>query len=333
MKRVKNRTRLVLAVFCLWCACCAVVFAEEQQNADKEMLRVSTSVDKSIITIGEKITYTVRIMYNKDLEVILPEFVNSLGGFAVKDFGRLKEKKYGKDMREIGVWYLLDTYLVGSYIIPEITINAKDAGGTIVSVTTPEIFLEVISVVAEDAEFMDIRDIKTPRNIPFNKKTIVLICILAALMIGTLSGISYWYFIVRKRPKPIKIVLPHEAAYAELGRIGTLGLVEKGAIKEYYFLITACLRKYLEDRFALKALEQTTEEFVEDIVKRRVLEDRYNELLRDFLYHCDYVKFAKYDPVHEEIQKTFDTVKIFVDETKKDEAQEERAPENAGERT
>jgi hypothetical protein len=294
--------------------------------AGKEMLRVNASVDKSVITIGEKITYSVRITHAKDLTVIVPEFANSLGGFAVKDFGRFEEKKIGKNMVEIGVWYELDTYVVGSYIIPELTVQAKKSDGEVVSVMTPEIFLEVKSVVADNEKFMDIRDIKKPVNVPRNKKLIALICSLAFLGVFGLGAAAYWYFVVRKRQKPVVVILPHEAAYKELERITTLGLVNRGEIKEHYCLLTACLRQYLEDRFTLKALEQTTEEFIEDIVKRRALDDRYSGLLRDFLYHCDYVKFAKYDPAGDEINKAYETVKRFVDETRP--VPENNIPEN-----
>ena len=43
------------------------------------------------------------------------------------------------------------------------------------------------------------------------------------------------------------------------------------------------------------------------------------EQLGEFLRHCDLVKFAKYNPTAEQIQKTFDSVKNFIEITKSDE--------------
>lgn len=40
------------------------------------------------------------------------------------------------------------------------------------------------------------------------------------------------------------------------------------------------------------------------------------ERLGEFLTHCDLVKFAKYNPTTEQIQKTFDLVKNFIEKTK-----------------
>jgi hypothetical protein len=43
------------------------------------------------------------------------------------------------------------------------------------------------------------------------------------------------------------------------------------------------------------------------------------ESVGEFLKHCDLVKFAKYDPTSEQIQRTFDLVKDFIEKTKSDE--------------
>ncbi len=43
------------------------------------------------------------------------------------------------------------------------------------------------------------------------------------------------------------------------------------------------------------------------------------ERLAEFLTHCDLVKFAKYSPSAEQIQKTFDLVKDFIETTKSEE--------------
>ena len=39
-------------------------------------------------------------------------------------------------------------------------------------------------------------------------------------------------------------------------------------------------------------------------------------MLGEFLTHCDLVKFAKHDPTTEQVQRTFDLVKDFIERTK-----------------
>src|SRR5207245_506058 len=55
---------------------------------------------------------------------------------------------------------------------------------------------------------------------------------------------------------------PHEIAAAELERLRGRRLVEHGAFKEYYSALSDIVRRYLEDRFKLRAPEMTTEEFL-----------------------------------------------------------------------
>ena len=96
-------------------------------------------------------------------------------------------------------------------------------------------------------------------------------------------------------------------------------LVKTGKIKEFYERISDIFRHYIEHRFNLKAPERTTEEFLAELSSANVLAKQDREHLAEFLQHCDLVKFAKYDPTTEQIQKTFDLVKDFIETTKSDE--------------
>jgi hypothetical protein len=50
-----------------------------------------------------------------------------------------------------------------------------------------------------------------------------------------------------------------------------------------------------------------------------VLSASDKESVGEFLKHCDLVKFAKYNPTSEQIQRTFDLVKDFIEKTRSDE--------------
>jgi len=57
--------------------------------------------------------------------------------------------------------------------------------------------------------------------------------------------------------------------------------------------VSEAARKYLEDRFGLRAPERTTEEFLAELSGSVALDGRHKELLADFLTRCDLVKFAR----------------------------------------
>jgi len=72
----------------------------------------------------------------------------------------------------------------------------------------------------------------------------------------------------------------------------------------------------LENRYALKAPEQTTEEFMESVMGSGVLEGRYLNLLKEYMERCDLVKYAQLDPETGESRSLLETTRTFVQETK-----------------
>ena len=113
----------------------------------------------------------------------------------------------------------------------------------------------------------------------------------------------------------------HEIAYARLRALVAENLVEVGRIKEFYERISGILRYYIEDRFDLHAPERTTEEFLSELQHTSVLEISDKDVLGEFLVHCDLVKFARHAPTTEQIQRSFDLVKDFIERTRSDERQ------------
>ena len=107
----------------------------------------------------------------------------------------------------------------------------------------------------------------------------------------------------------------HDLAYRELEKLVSEGLPNKEEIKRFYQRISGILRRYIENRFGLHAPEQTTEEFLAGLEIARDFPGKYNSLLTVFLTHCDLVKFAEHQPKQEDIQKTFDSCKAFIEGT------------------
>ena len=77
---------------------------------------------------------------------------------------------------------------------------------------------------------------------------------------------------------------------------------------------------YLENRFSLRAPEQTTEEFLESVTHGDALEVRFVNLLKEFLERSDLVKFAKEQPLPNENEMSLSNAYDFVNGTKKEES-------------
>ena len=69
------------------------------------------------------------------------------------------------------------------------------------------------------------------------------------------------------------------------------------------------------ERFALRAPELTTEEFLLEAGRSADLTATHRELLSAFLATCDRVKFARYSPGEEESREALEVARRFLNET------------------
>lgn len=307
----KNKIYTTLLILLLLSAICYPLYAQE--------VTASAGFDKAEITIGEKVRYTITVDAPKDTKVEFPVIDSTLTsvGFAIRDFGEEKPVKISKDKVRIKHWYLLDTYVTGSYNIPAINIDYILPDSTKGSIATKDVFLDVKSVIKEGEKPLDIRDIKKPVEIRFSYKKIILwgAIILILILIPTI-GIPLFIRYRRSIKPPLPPIPPYIVALRELEKIKGMGLETEEKIKEYYIGVSGIVRHYIENRFNLHAPERTTEEFLSELTTSDTLNQMHKGLLRDFLKHCDMVKFAKYGPTKEEIEGVYNTAKRFVEETK-----------------
>ncbi len=76
------------------------------------------------------------------------------------------------------------------------------------------------------------------------------------------------------------------------------------------------MRRYVEERFSLRAPELTTEEFLLEAGRSPELSPLHRELLSDFLQRCDRVKFARYSPGETESRDALAVASRFLDESR-----------------
>jgi len=287
----------------------------------QEPVIVIAWTDVEEATIGGKIRYTITIISDPEIEVQMPEFGENLGGFAIKDFGEPLPREFkGKNVAE--KWYLLDTYITGTYVIPAPVVKFATSGGEESEIEGEDVSVEVVSVIADGEEPEDIKDIAEPVNLPVDYTPHILLGVGIAVVIG--AAIAS-YLLLRRRERIIEEAPPrpaHEIAYEQLQGIAEARLVETGDTEKYYVLLSAVVRQYLENRFGLHAPEMTTEEFLHiaasiQMDDSTLLQD-HREPLRDFLTECDLVKFARYGPDEEQMNSAFGSAKHFVDETRSD---------------
>ena len=278
--------------------------------------------DSSKVNIGDRINLTVDVENNSGYEVSFPEAPQSLGDFNFVGGHEVKNKLGLVDKSKYV--YVVSIYTTGTHVIPPIDIELKSrADQKWKTLQSPQVTMEVKSVLT--GEEKDIMDIK---GLVFERTSMKL---LIFLLVGIVLGGAIFLFWKKKQEMGAKaeeeLLLPHELAYRRLGELKALDLPEKGQIKEYYSVLSDIAREYLENRFSYRAPEMTTEEFLSFIKSSDELEKEHKELLKDFLLHCDMVKFAKYGPKPIEMLDSFKSAERLVDQTKV--VEEEEVMENA----
>jgi len=126
--------------------------------------------------------------------------------------------------------------------------------------------------------------------------------------------LSGWWLYRRRRKGP-PALLPDEWALRELDRLTLPSAASEGAVERFHTEISDVVRRYLELRFRLPALEQTTVEFFEAVRQSPHMNIPEQAILRDFLEHCDLVKFARARPEAPECQNMVAMARRFVEQT------------------
>jgi len=281
---------------------------------------VHVRLDKTKLTIADTVLLQFEATLAPGYEIEMPTVDKVLADFGIVDWDDLGEKLDAKNHVVTTYQYKLEPFLSGNYEIPAFTFVFHDVNDPAQKheLASEPITVEVTSLLGDQRAKLVIEDIEGVVEMPKSAGRRWL-WILAVL--GVAAVPAGWLLLRGRRARQlVRIFKPaHEVAYARLRALVALNLVEQGQIKEFYEQISGILRHYIEDRFDLHAPERTTEEFLAELRFTEALHSSDKDVLGEFLMHCDLVKFAKHDPTTEQIQRTFDLVKDFIERTRSDE--------------
>lgn len=289
------------------------VFAEEE----KSLISVESKVDKATITIGDRIIYTLIIKSDPEIKLDPIPLGSNLGAFEIKDYKSFppEKDKQGKVINRSE--YNITTFTTGEYVIPPIEITYIDAKVEKKNISSERIFITVKSVGATQAEMEDIRGLKPPIDIKAGNKVFYIVGIL--LMATAVLG---WFYL-RGKARALKIPeIPEElkkpaweVALYELEELKESDLLEKKLIKQFYINLSDIIRKYIQRRFQIVALDRTTLEIKQEL-KGAKIDLKIIEQINSFLQDCDLVKFAKFIPKAERIDDQLKQAIEIVEQTK-----------------
>jgi len=308
---------LVAVVCCL--SVCRLSFAAEPTSAPATTAAANTpvsvraSADRKEITIGDPIRYTVEVSATDETEVLIPVLSGQLGDFTITDFGNLPTRKENGRVL-VTRWYTITSFTTGDHLVPAPKVSYRVPGEELKEAEGNEVPVGVTSLLAKDSTAADIRDIKPPEELPFDWRPYGIAA--AAVVAVGLLGAGFFYLLNRpRRQRVIPPRPPHEVALVALNRLRARHFIEEGKFEDYYVELSAIIRRYLEDRFHLRAPEMTTEEFLTTVANEARLALTQRRLLGEFLTQADLVKFARHLPSLKDSEAAYEAARRFVEET------------------
>lgn len=211
----------------------------------------------------------------------------------------------------------LQAFDSGFYKLPELVFVAgKD------SVRSNSLGLKVYPVIAEaDTPIYDYASVADPEEssiFDYVPDWIIdfwwlwLVILLAvAIFLYAMKKYRKDGYIIPKKPEPT----PYEVAISSLRLLKEKKLWEQGMEKEYFTDLTEILRKYLEGRFGINAMEMTSRQILASLKANKELADK-RAYFRQILDMADFVKFAKVRPLPDDNVLAYENALRFVEETK-----------------
>ncbi len=299
-----------------------LIFLIGNFSLSAQSIEVKASIDTNFLLIGEQTQIHLKVQYRLDgkpIAIKFPELKDTINTKAIEIvYSSAVDTSY-PDKNDLSLVeqtkkITITSFDSGYYEIPyfEFIINNQ-------TYQTGPLQINVQPLAVDTAKA--IFDIKEPLDEPFSiidwlKENWVWIAIVLVLIIGFI--ILYKY--LKNRPEPIVEEIVPEIPYyiitlENLEKLKEEKLWQTGKVKQHHSKISEILREYLEKRYAVKALEHTTDEIMQSLRFLPIDADLLVKL-NQTLVLADMVKFAKEQPLPEENDKCLMNAFDFVNSTK-----------------
>jgi len=279
---------------------------------------VTAKLDTNAMLIGDHIGLTISFTGPVETQVLWPFIPDTiLDNIQVIGRGKIDTTiSPDKQTATYKQFFNLTCFDSGFYNIPSVPFRYRSLPDTNQQMTlTGQMMLAVHTVPVDTTK--SIKPIKGPMKIPITFREMIPWILLGLGTIALVLAII-WYLRKRKKNEPIfrlrpkVVLLPHERALQELEKLRVKKLWQGGKVKEYYTELTDILRVYIEGRFIVPALEQTTSEIMDSLKEKHEIQKDSLEKLFRILVTADMVKFAKAKPLPGENEASLESGIDFV---------------------
>ena len=310
MKRFRSKLIVMTMAGVVMLASCRRGDDSLSKPSDSSPLSVDLSTN--VLRVGDVFQMTLIAVHPQSDTLALPELAQ--GKDLIVRNRQEKQQPLANGRVKTTLKYDLSSFVVGDHTISTGVVQLVHSDGTATTVPFPMAKFVVQSVLPNsNAPWRDIKGLADwPGVFPRWLTGLLLIAILAVI-----AALIVHRFLSKPRtilqyPPPLA---SYEVAMADLRRLLAKGWIESENVEPFYIELSSIIRRYLENRFGLRAPERTTEEFIREAVTSRLLSSDHQMLTSQFLEQCDLVKFARHRPQRSDMQNGYDAAERLVRET------------------
>lgn len=282
-------------------------------------LVVSAAIDSTTLFIGDQTDLHLRATCEVGEQVQMPVLNKELiSGIEIVD-KTIIDTMTLDDGRVQYNQYLTLTSFEDSlfYIAPLPFVSGDD------TVWSESLMLNVVQPFEMDSADMAITDIKGIYKAPIwwwgFLRWVLLALAIAGVGVGGYYLITYLQSRMRKtegETRPTEPLRPaEEVALEKLDMIREQKIWQTGQVKEYHTQLTDVVREYIDRRFEVSSVEQTSDETLRAMRPLLSSQKELYEQLRKMLSLADLVKFAKWTTTPDENEMSLRSAYAFVKET------------------
>ena len=299
-----------------------LIFLLGSLGLSAQSVDVNASIDTNFLLIGEQTQIELKVQYRLDGEPIsvkFPELKDTISEFIEIVTTSSVDTTY-PDQNDLSLVEQVQRITItsfdsGSYEIPYFEFQINEG-----LFQTGLLLIEVRPMEVDTAEA--IFDIRGPIEEPFSfvdwiKDNWIWIALVLVLLIGGILLIVY----LKNRPEKvieeevIPLIPPHIIALEKLEKLREDKLWQDGKVKLFHSEISEIIREYLEKRYSVNALENTTDEIMQSL-RFMSIDPTQLSKLNQLLVLSDLVKFAKEQPLANENDMSLLNAIDFINATK-----------------
>jgi hypothetical protein len=272
---------------------CLFIIFSVATSALAQSVKVSAKTDTSQIRIGEQFHLNLYATVPPGTIVGFPILPDTFNKFEIVNKTGI-DTLPSKDSTGLTLHqqFTITNFDSGFFVLPPFPFTISESKEKTDTILTEALLISVITVPVDTTK--EIRAIKNILDVPFPWQDYLIYLLIAQVI--TLVVMILYKLLKKKKVIAIKPKIPlrpaHELALEGLKRIEAEKIWQQGFTKKYFSELTDVIRQYIERRFSINAMEQTTDEILRHF-HAGIVRDEEKEKLRFILIQADMVKFAK----------------------------------------